>query len=243
MSKNRLLISLRSYLTGDNLDELELQVREAKQHFPEAQILVPLCGEPASKYVEKQAEVIHYGAKPLGLTPPLSMAIEYAKDNNFEQLILTDGDSQFPFADIRRLYAWGLKNNSSAIIPVRRNKSLFFSDDKKADRVRMEERENALMRAKYPDAPPDPQPGLVLLFNNAAISALDLRKIPSMIGDLAITAQLLDAKMRIDSPEVDTRTQNKTRVSLKLEQTKLAQLEHFFVVNQSQAGKETVFKQ
>lgn len=225
---SRILIGLRAYLTGDNDAELAMQVGEAKKFFPRCFLLVALCGRPPTKMVLEVAdEVLHYSNPPLGLTPPFHIIIEYAKKHGFMECILTDGDEQHMFSEIRRVYGGSA---DKAVIPVRENRSLFFSDDNGSgiDRPTLEDAENAFLRIRDGCMHTDPQPGLVILKTNAALGAVELSQVPSMIGDIAITTQLFLAGMRIDAPLIKIRKQEKTRVNLALEFEKVSQLESYY---------------
>lgn len=227
MSRPELFIGLRGYLTGDNEDELELQCLEARKFFPDSRLVVALCGLPAGEKVTGLAdEVVHYSGKPLGLTHPFRLLVEKAKNGTFERAILTDGDSQHVFSEIKKVFG---SCRADAAIPTRKNKSLIFSDKgADMDRIVMEELENAFLRVKTGCMLRDPQPGLVLLMNRKALDCLNLEGVPSMLGDLAITRQLFERGFGIDGPEIETRVQDKTRVSLERELGKIRELEEYF---------------
>lgn len=223
---SKILIGLRAYLTGDNDAELEMQVEAAKKSFPECFLLVALCGKPPTKMVLDVAdEVLHYSNPPLGLTPPFHIIVEYAKKRGFGECVLTDGDEQHMFPEIRRVYGGSA---DGAVIPVRENRSLFFSDGSGIDRPTLEDAENAFLRIRDGCMHADPQPGLVILKTNAALGTVELSQVPSMIGDIAITTQLFLAGMRIGAPLIKTRKQEKTRVNLALEFEKVSQLESYY---------------
>lgn len=227
MSQHKLFIGLRGYLTGDNADELELQCLEAKKFFPDSHLVVALCGLPAGSTVNDIAdEVVHYSDRPLGLTRPFHLLVERAKSGGFDRAILTDGDSQHMFSEIRRMFD---SCRADVIVPTRKKKSLIFSDGSDMDRIVMEELENAFFRVKTGCMLiRDPQPGLVLLMNRKALECLNLENVPSMLGDLAITRQLFENGFEIRAPEIDTRVQEKTRVSLERELGKIRELEGYF---------------
>lgn len=226
MSQDSLLIGLRAYLTGDNDSELEMQASDARKFFPDSFLLISLCGKPPTgKATDMADEVQHYSKKPLGLTPPFRMIADFAREKGFSKCILTDGDEQHMFSEIKRIFD---PDSPSVVIPVRENRSLFFSDDAAIDRLTLEEAENAFLRLRYGCMLADPQPGLVILPGRKAIMAAGLSGVASMIGDLALATRLFLAGFRIEEPAIRIRAQKKTRVSLALEFEKISQLESYY---------------
>lgn len=220
--KISLIVGFRAYLTGENDAELELQVREAKKYFPEAEIVVALCGKAASKEVKENANVIHYSDKPLGLTPPWHILTEHAKKTNAEALILVDGDDQHIFSEIKKIYE---ANKGKVVIPEREKRIILITDSE-ANRVTLEDLENAYLRIKYNCELKDPQPGLYIL-NKEAISFLDLSQTDSWVGDMAFLSQLYENNIKITAPKVKVR-QQKAGLNLDLIFKRIARFEKYF---------------
>jgi len=225
---NSLLIGLRTYLTGDNEDELILQLKEARQFFPDSFILVELCGKDAGAAAYETADMVdHYSKKPLGLTPPFQKIIDFAKDKGFPSCILIDGDSQHKFSEVSRIF----ETTDDALVPTRVNRSLFLNDAPDLDRITLEEAENAFLRIAEGCFVPDPQPGLAILKTKSAVQAIELAGISSMIADLVVTTQVFLAGLSINSPEITIRPQKFTRVNTALEFRKVSELEEYYCLS------------
>jgi len=224
-----LIIGLRAYGDEDSFKELEFQIRQSKAYFPSAFVISAICGKEAPVKIQSIIDkIIHYSDNPIGLTPPLHELIKYATKAYSNQLILTDGDNQHIFSQIKMAYDEGIKVKADAVIPIRKNKNLGFSDDKVIDRITLEEVENAFLRIKKGCKLIDPQPGLIILLNQKAIKSLNLEGIPSMIGDLVITDQLLRENYKIIEPPVTIRKQKRTLINVQREMVKVQQFEKYF---------------
>jgi len=224
-----LIIGLRAYGDEDSFKELEFQIRQSKAYFPSAFVISAICGKKAPKKVQSIIDkIIHYSDKLVGLTTPLNELIKYTKNVRANQLILTDADNQHIFSEVRKAYDEGVKVKADAVIPIRKNKNLAFSDNKVIDRITLEEVENAFLRIKTGCKLIDPQPGLIILLNQKAIRSLNLERIPSMIGDLVITDQLLREKYRIIELLVTIRRQERTLINVQREMVKVRQFEKYF---------------
>ena len=180
--KINLLICFRAFCKQEQDKVLQFQVDEARKHFPDAKIMVAACG---TKPVINNAEVFYYSFKPLGLTPPWDIATDYAKKNNFDNLIMVDGDNQFIFEEIKKLYD---EHQGQVVIPERESRIIYIFDSK-LDRTTLEDLENAYLRIDHNCNLKDPQPGLYLL-NKDAIHKLNFKNIDSWAGDLAFLSQL-----------------------------------------------------
>lgn len=225
MSKE-FLIGLRAYKRGADESELSRQLADAREYFPNSCVAVALCGKKPSPALEKSAdEIMHYSPVPVGLTRPFDLLVEHAKREGYSRCILTDGDDQHMFSEIGRICS-GAKED--ALIPVRKNRSLFFNDSSSIDRLTLEEIENAFLRVRFGCMLRDPQPGLAILLDRSAIDAVDLSGIGSMIGDIVITTQVFLKGLSIGEPEIEIRPQKNTLVNLKLEFTKVFQFEAYY---------------
>ena len=237
-----LIIGLRAYGEKDSFKELEFQIRQSKTYFPNTFVSSTICGKEAPTKIQSIIDkIIHYSDKMIRLTPPLHELIKYAKDKyakdaRLNQLILTGGDNQHIFSEIRRVYEEGIKVKADAVIPTRKNKNLAFSDNKVIDRT-LEEVENAFLRIKTGCKLGDPQPGFIILLNQKAIQNLNLEGIPSMIGDLVITDQLLRQGYKIIEPPVTIRKQKRILINVQREMLKVKQFEKYFRLSFKEAIK------
>lgn len=219
------LIGFRALIKKDEYVLLS-QIKDARRIFPEFSVILAVCGdEPSSTVLDACDEVMYYGRAPRGFTYPWHLLIKYAQDYEASELILCDGDEQFIFSELRRVY--DNAGECDAVMPIRRKKPLFFSDAR-IDRVLMEECENMLFRAACPNALIDPQPGAIMLLSRKAISCIDLEAVPSWIGDIVVTAQLIKSGCLIKELEMDVREQAKTNVTLERELLKIRQMERYF---------------
>ena len=225
----RLVLGIRAYLTGDNYKELETQVRDANKYFPEAAIVVALCGMEATDYVKNNSTVIHYSTVPLGLTKPLSILINFTKENDYEELILVDGDDQFIISGVRKIYD---KHKGDVVIPQRAIKHMFLSDSK-ISRNALDDLENAFLRVAYDCKLKDLQPGLYMLLNKNAINCINLDNKDMWIGDLILLSQLFKNKFKVKSPEIKVRLQKKTTINLERSFMMLLGAQEYFGINLS----------
>lgn len=222
---SEILIGFRAYTRTDER-EISLQLSDAREFFPDSFLTVALCGKAPSPRLKKIAdEVIYYSLTPTGLTKPLELLLERAKDGGYSKCILTDGDRQHKLSEICRV--WG-GSKEKVLVPVRKNRSLFFKDGSDIDRLTLEELENAFLRIKTGCMLRDPQPGLVMFKNRSAISAVNLSGTPSMIGDIVITTQVFLRGIEIEEPEIEIRQQEDTLVGVNLEFRKVFQLESYY---------------
>ena len=105
---SHLIIGLRAYGNEYSFKELEFQIRQNKAYFLSAFVVSAICGKKAPMKIQSIIDkIIHYSDKPIGLTPPLHELIEYIKDVCSNRLILTDGDNQHIFSEIRKAYDEG----------------------------------------------------------------------------------------------------------------------------------------
>jgi hypothetical protein len=220
-----LFLGIRALIDHDE-DVLRSRLEDARRHFPRSKLIAAICGEqPSAAITGLCDDVLYYGEKPMGFTHPWHLLIKYSQDCGADELILCDGDDQFIFSELGRVY--DTAEDCDAIIPIRRKKSLFFSDEC-IDRVLMEECENMLFRAACPNLLKDPQPGAIFLLTSKAIASLSLEAVPSWIGDIAATAQLLRSGCTIKEYEIDIREQSKTNMTLERELLKIRQMERYF---------------
>lgn len=224
-----LLIGFRVLLNGEDGVFLS-QLQDARTSFPKARLIAAICGCAPSESIRSLCDdIIYYSDQPLGLTKPFDLLVEYARSHDADRLILVDGDDQFIFSELRRLYDASNRSSYDAIIPIRRKKSLFFSDDG-INRVLVEDCENLIFSTACPNDLKDPQPGAIFLLTKKAISSLSLGTVPAWIGDLAVTAQLIKANCSLCELEMDIREQQMTHMTLNRELLKIRQLEHYFGV-------------
>jgi len=215
--KIRLLICFRAYCKQEEDKVLQFQVAEAKKHFPDAKIIVAVCG----KKPVVDAKIIHYSEKPIGLTKPWEIAIEQAKD--FDNLIMVDGDDQFIFEEIKKFYA--LCEGTTAI-PKRQSRILYISDSK-IDRITLEDLENAYIRTRYNTPLIDLQPGLYLL-NKEAIQSLDFKDLDHWVGDLSFLDQLHKNDIQINQKDILVRNQELGTLNLEILFKRIKAFEKYF---------------
>ncbi|MCD1294894.1 hypothetical protein CUJ83_07770 [Methanocella sp. CWC-04] len=232
-----LIIGIRALLDNDEPILLS-QLTDARKHFPGAKIVLAVCGDDPSEKIKGLCDkVLYYSQKPSGLTEPLRIIIDHAKEHNANELIITDGDDQFYFSEIRRLYELGKSSGYDAVIPKRVRKSLFFQDGN-YDRVLVEDCENILFRKAYPNGIKDPQPGVEIMLNRDTISCLSMENVPCWIGDIVITYLLLYNRRTITEPEIKTREQSKTHMNVEREFEKISQMQNYFGINIDEAIPE-----
>lgn len=225
-----LFLGIRALIHNDE-DILLSQLEDARSCFPDSHIVLAVCCDPPSTRIKGMCdEILYYSDTPKGLTLPLHLLIQYAQDHGADELILCDGDDQFIFSELRRIYDMAHGSTYDAVIPIRNRKSLFFCDDS-LDRVLIEDCENLLFRAACPNMLKDPQPGAVFILNKKTINCLSLASVPSWIGDIVITTQLINAGRHILETTMDIREQRNTNMTLDHELLKIRQMESYFGVN------------
>lgn len=204
---------------------LELQCKDAKKHFPNSFVVIALCGIKMKN--EKIADkILHYSEKPLGFTEPLANLVNFAKKNKFNQLILCDGDNQHIFSELKKAYEEGLKNKADATLPFRKNRNLFFEDNKKIDRLILEDIENESIRLVSKLNFKDIQPGTLIILNRKIIENLNFENVPPWVADFSLVTQLKDYK--VSEAEIKIRDQQATTINLERIFTQMKQMEQHF---------------
>jgi len=230
--KKRIFIGLRSILLPETYDELILQCKEAKYQFPDSFLEISLCGnEPDEIFFNLSDKVDHYSSNPIGLTPPLVKLVDSAMKGNYSLVILTDGDKQHIFSEIKNIFQIGIEEKVDFLIPIRVNRSLKFNNDQVLDRLTLEELENIYFKLTTNSFLIDPQPGLYIFYNARVLESLDLINVYSMIGDLVLTEQVITKKFKISEKEVNIRNQETTRMNLEREFNKIFQFEAYYKVS------------
>ncbi|HLC60540.1 MAG TPA: glucose-1-phosphate thymidylyltransferase [Candidatus Nanoarchaeia archaeon] len=222
------IIGIRSYFTGQNADELEMQLRGARKYFPESKIVVALCGDEPTKAIKGYAtKIFHYSKKPVGWTQPWKILTDYAKSSKATELIVVDGDGQHIFSEIRRIYD---KNRGKVVVPEREKRIIFLSDSE-ISRVTLEDLENTFLRVKYNCTLKDPQPGLFMILNRNVIYKINFNNIDPWIGDAAFLAHLYENKVKIASPKIKVRSQTTTSLNLDIVFKGIIELEKYFGIS------------
>jgi hypothetical protein len=220
------MIGFRYYSKNENDQKvLEMQCKDARKYFPDSFIAIALCGIKMKN--EKVADkILHYSEKPIGFTSPLDILVKFAKQNNFDQLILCDGDDQHIFSELKKAYEDGLKNKVDAVLPFRKNRNLFLEDNKKIDRLILEDIENESIRLISKLDFKDMQPGTLIILNRKIIESLNFENVPAWIGDISMTTQLKGYK--VSEPEIKVREQKATTINLERIFTQMKQMEQHF---------------
>ena len=222
----KIMIGFRQYSKNEEDQKvLEMQCKDARKYFPNSYVVVALCG---IKLVNENIadKVIHYSDKPLGFTRPLYELLKFAKENNFNQLILCDGDDQHIFSELRKAYEDGLKKKSDVVLPIRKNRNLFFEGKEKIDRIVLEDLENESIRILLNIKFKDIQPGTLIVLNKKVIDNLNLENVPNWIGDFVLVEKIKDFK--VFEPEIKVREQKITTVNLGRIFTQMKELEQYF---------------
>lgn len=203
----KLVIGLRAYLVREKDKELDLQIREARKYFPDADIVVTICGNKYNSFTRRKANnIIYYSEKPLGLGKTWEIIVDYAKKKNADELIVVDGDDQHFFSEIRKVYE---QYRSQLIIP-QREKRFIFSGDSELHGITLEDLENAFIRFKHKTRINDLQSGLFIIKDKRIINGLDFLNKNSFIGDFLFLDQILDKKIDIELPVIRIRPQTST---------------------------------
>ncbi len=122
-----LFLGIRALIKGDE-NVLRSQFEDARLYFPGSKLILAVCGEEPSAALGGLCDaVLYYSEKPMGLTLPWHLLVEYAQNHGAERLILCDGDDQFIFSELKRVY--DAARDCDAVIPIRTKKSLFFCDE------------------------------------------------------------------------------------------------------------------
>ncbi|MFH1408657.1 MAG: glucose-1-phosphate thymidylyltransferase [Nanoarchaeota archaeon] len=202
------VIGIRGYATDESKPELEMQLGEARKTFPQAKIVVALCGQEMENLKKDADKVIHYSNHAIGLTKPWDILIKEAKALRADTLVVVDGDDQHMFSEIKRI----IGTDADAIIPEREKRVVFLSNSN-ISRAALEDLENGFLRKKYGTSIADPQPGLYII-KNPLLQKIDFSTLNPWVGDLALLDQLLSLKAKIASPKVKVRNQNVTALNL-----------------------------
>ncbi|MFH1133470.1 MAG: glucose-1-phosphate thymidylyltransferase [Nanoarchaeota archaeon] len=222
-----MIIGIRAYLTEASHDELVFQLEEARKHFPQAAIVVALCGQrPTERIAGLGATIIHYSETLIGLTEAWKILVKEAQQAK-DSLIVVDGDDQHLFSEIRRML--DENKGEKAIIPEREKRVVFLSDSQ-LSRSTLEDLENGFIRMRYPQCPPDPQPGLYLLLDPDVVGKLDFETVGPFVGDLALLDQLLSQGIAIKAPLIKVRPQTSTTLNLEISFHLVNDAERYFSV-------------
>ena len=214
----------------DNHNELNFQVKEAKKYFQNDKVVVFVCGDkPDSEVYHTADKVFYYSEKPLGPLKPWQLAINYAKQENFEQVIVVDGDDQHIFSEIKRVHKDYDRNLEKAdVIIPERGKRIIYLSNSDIDRVTIEDLENAYIRVNYKNAVKDLQTGLFLLMNRQSICCLKLDNIDPWADDLVAVDQFYQHHLNVISPEIEVRSQRTTTFNQEIVFKRIIEFEKYF---------------
>ncbi|MBI2445145.1 glucose-1-phosphate thymidylyltransferase [Candidatus Micrarchaeota archaeon] len=200
----KLLIGVRTYQVENNAEQCEEQLADIRAAFPQATVLLLICGLPPGPRMAAHADaVIHYSDRPLGLGIPTRKILEYAKQNGFSHAIVLDGGRQHQATEIAEAYRRNL-GKADAVIPERSRRFLFTRGQ--LDGTTMEDLMNGFLRIRTGHTLADPVPGAYILYDTARLPLTTFTPENSWAGDSLLVEELLQSKAKIATPPVTVRS-------------------------------------
>src|SRR3990167_2220657 len=163
-----LAIGIRSLITREGAHDLLQQARDARKTFPDAKIVLAACGERVPEETAGHFdEVAHYSDKAEGHGKSWLEMLRFAERQNADSLIVTDGNAQHVFANVRKAYG---KAPAGLTVPQRTRRVIFTGDP--VDGATLEDLENAFVRQKWKPKIRDLQSGLFIIRGRENYSGL-----------------------------------------------------------------------